>query len=279
MDRKLTYKKQSGAKTLEVKHPNKNAPPQVVTSTPNSYVQIPSAYKKEDGVLSYGLICVISGGTKRECTFLNELEKKHTFKGVNVIFVSTKEGEGGLTPWMMQSAYEEICKDGIIKMSGRTVKLDTVDVVYMFTDVDHYKSELKEILVSKKSVSPIWIISNPNFEIWLYYCYRNNPYEDLKAVIEEKETQRSSRLKTVNGTFNNGGGLDTRKAFERLEDGIAHSKEHYQETDSIPSLLSTQMHVFAEDVLMRLGNEYREFVQKKQDFRERMRMANTIKEK
>ena len=33
--------------------------------------------------------------------------------------------------------------------------------------------------------------------------------------------------------------------------------------DGIPNLLSTQMHVFAEDVLIRLGNEYKEFVQKK----------------
>lgn len=180
---------------------------------------------------------------------------------------------------MMQSAYEEICKDGIIKMSGRTIKLDAVDTVYMFTDVDHYKDELKGILVSRKSAAPIWIISNPDFEIWLYYCYRNNPYEELKAVIEEKESLRSSKLKTLNGTFNNGGGLDTRKAFERLEDGIVHSKEHYQEMDGIPNLLSTQMHVFAEDVLIRLGNEFKEFVQKKLKFRLRMIMANTAKEK
>lgn len=279
MDRKLTYKKQPGARALEVGHSCSIVPPQVVASSHDSSVQIPSIYKKEDGVLSYSLICVISGGTDRERTFLNELERKHTFKGVEVIFVSSKEGLGGLTPKMMQSAYEDICKDGVIKMSGRTIMLDTVDTVYMFTDVDHYKDELKEILVSRKSAAPIWIISNPNFEIWLYYCYRNNPYEELKAVIEEKESLRSSKLKTLNGTFNNGGGLDTRKAFERLEDGIVHSKKHYQEMDGIPNLLSTQMHVFAEDVLIRLGNEYKEFVQKKLEFRLRMTMLNTTKEK
>ncbi|MEE3416109.1 MAG: RloB domain-containing protein [Prevotella sp.] len=273
MDRKLTYNKQPGEKALEVEHtyPTVLPLPQIATFTHDSYIQIPSSYKKEDGVLSYNLICVISGGTDRERTFLNELERKHTFKGVNLIFVSTKEGAGGLTPKMMQSTYEEICKDGFIKMSDRTIMLESVDTVYMFTDVDHYKSELEEILVSRNSTSPIWIISNPDFEIWLYYCYRNNPLEDLKAVINEKESQRCSKLKTVNGTFNNGGGLDTRKAFERLEEGIVHSKEHYNETNGIPNLLSTQMHIFAEDVLIRLGNEYREFVQKKQEFRNSMR--------
>lgn len=272
MDRKLTYKKQPGTRELEKEHCNSAIPPQVATSVRELNQQLPSLYKKGDGILSYSLICVISGGTGRERTFLNELEKKHTFKGIDVIFISSENGAGGLTPKMMQSAYDEIYKDGTIKMTGRTIKLDSVDTVYMFTDVDHYKNDLKEILANRKKASPIWIISNPDFEIWIYYCYRNNPYVDLKAVIEEKESQRSSKLKTVNGTFNNGGGLDTRKAFERLKDGISHSKEHYNETYGIPDLLSTQMHLFAEDVLIRLGNEYKDFVKKKEEFRNSMRI-------
>ena len=141
----------------------------------------------------------------------------------------------------------------------------------MFTDVDHYEKELIEILNNSKKESPIWIISNPDFEIWLYYCFMNNPYGDLKEVLDVTQSQRSKKLKTVNGTLNNGGGLDTRKAFEHLEEGIAHSKEHYQETNGIPNILSTQMHIFAEDVLLRLGDEYKSFMQKKLEFRELMR--------
>lgn len=272
MDNKLTYKKQMGLRELAEEQPKKQVnAPQVVTPLPVIADQIPSNYKKEDGTLSYSLICVISGGTERERTFLNELERKHTFKSVDVIFVSTKEGAGGLTPKMMMSAYNEITKDGNVKVPGRTVKIESVDMVYMFTDVDHYESELKEILSEKGSNSPIWIISNPDFEVWLYYCYLNNPDEDLKDVVEEVETKRSSKLKTINGTFNNGGGLDTRKAFEHLEEGISHSKEHYHETEGIPNLLSTQMHIFAEDVLLKLGDEYKNFVQRNQEFREMMR--------
>lgn len=221
--------------------------------------------------MSYSLICVISGGTGRERIFLSELEKKHTFKKVNVVFVSTKDGEGGLTPKMMFFEFERICKNGTIYTSGRRVKLDSVDVIYMFTDVDHYEKELIEILNNSKKESPIWIISNPDFEIWLYYCFMNNPYGDLKEVLDVTPSQRSKKLKTVNGTLNNGGGLDTRKAFEHLEEGIAHSKEHYQETNGIPNILSTQMHIFAEDVLLRLGDEYKSFMQKKLEFRELMR--------
>ena len=268
MDRKLTYKKLPGTRALAHELAQKESLPNNPENAPDSTVQIPSAYKKEDGTMSYSLICVISGGTGRERIFLSELEKKHTFKKVNVVFVSTKDGEGGLTPKMMFSEFERICKNGTIYTSGRRVKLDSVDVIYMFTDVDHYEKELIEILNNSKKESPIWIISNPDFEIWLYYCFMNNPYGDLKEVLDVTPSQRSKKLKTVNGTLNNGGGLDTRKAFEHLEEGIAHSKEHYQETNGIPNILSTQMHIFAEDVLLRLGDEYKSFLQKKLEFRE-----------
>ena len=150
MDRKLSYKKLPGSLELGVEKPEKTvALHQSVVSMPMT-PQIPSAYRKEDGMLSYSLICVISGGTKRERAFLNELERKHTFKAVDVIFISTEEGAGGLTPKMMLSAYECICKDGIIHTSGRSVKLDSLDVIYMFTDVDHYENELKDILAGNE---------------------------------------------------------------------------------------------------------------------------------
>ena len=266
MNRKLVYEKQEGTRAIEKVLPKSpQVPFESIGQTIEPPTHIPSAYRKEEGVLSYSLICVISGGTARERVFLNELVRKRTFKSVDVIFVSTENGGGGLTPKMMQVAYKGICKGGRIEACGRTVELDLVDTIYMFTDVDHYEEQLKDILASKESHAPVWIISNPDFEIWLYYCYRNNPYVELKAVIDEKPSQRSSKLKTVNGTFNNGGGLDTRKAFDYLAEGIAHSKEHYQETEGIPNILSTQMHIFAEDVLLRLGEEYEMFLRKKKE--------------
>lgn len=275
MDRKLAYEKKEGTRAIEKVLPKSpQVPPESAELTAIPQMHVPSSYRKEDGVLSYSLICVISGGTERERVFLNELVRKRTFKSVDVIFVSTEKGCGGLTPKMMQTAYENICKDGLIKASGRKVELDSVDTIYMFTDVDHYEGELKDILANKGSHTPAWIISNPDFEIWLYYCYRNNPYEELKAVMEEKPSKRSSTLKTVNGTFNNGGGLDTRKAFDHLAEGIVHSRSHYKETEGIPDILSTQMHVFAEDVLLRLGEEYEMFLKKKKEQMEMMRNRN-----
>lgn len=234
----------------------------------------PDGYSKTEGELSSGIICVISGGTTRERAFLNELERKHSFRTLEVIFLSSGKSEGGLTPRMMLKKYESICKQEQLILPGRTVKLESIDRVYMFTDVDHYESELKEILGGNISQSqPRWIISNPDFEIWIYYCFRDNPHEELSAICDAKPSSRSLLMKTLNGRFNNGGGLDPRKAFEHLEDGIRNSRRHYSEHEGFPALLSTQMHVFAEDILRVLGDEYFFFLNRTRLFRETLRQS------
>ena len=258
----LTYSKQSGnneiylvTRDAKKTHQKDDIPYELEPP------KLPSNYTKEDGTLTPSIICVISGGTTREKTFLMAVNKKENFKKIEVVFVSSPKGKGGLTPRMMLQEYYNISKNGHISLPGRNVKLEALDSIYMFTDVDHYENELKEILssiVSKDQSQnhPKWIISNPDFEIWIYYCFYDNPTQDLKEVLEAIPSQRSSLLKTVNGKFNNGGGLDTRKAFQHLDEGIKHSKNHYTEVDGIPTLFSTQMHIFAEDVLEKIGDEY-----------------------
>ena len=124
--------------------------------------------------------------------------------------------------------------------------------------------------------SPIEDSANGQIYFDFPQIYRGNEAQKVLLTVENgkiidaKAEKRSSLLKTINGTFNNNGGLDTRKAFEHLEEGIAHSKEHYNKVDAMPTLLSTQMHVFAEDVLVRLGTEYQDFLKSKQEFRNRM---------
>ncbi len=240
----------------------------------------PRGYTKVDGELSYGIVCVISGGTVRERDFLKEIEKKRTFKSLDVVFVSTSKEGGGLTPKMMQKKYDEICSDSKLEVNGRTIELESVDSVYMFTDVDHYIDELREIVSTQHRGLPKWIISNPDFEIWLYYCFFNNPDNDLVVVTKAEESKRSSMLKTINGTFNNGGGLDPRKAFDKMKDGISNSRAHYKETDGIPDLLSTQMYIFAEEVIEKLGDEYDTYLKiKNMDWRNRLKENNIKRRK
>ncbi len=255
----LKYEKGGGSRELLPPHKSDDQISES-TSTDLHYEHLPVSYTKTDGTLSTELIFVISGGTTRERAFLNEMEKKHTFKKVEVVFVSSDKKEGGLTPNEMQNKYIEIQRQGFFQMGIRKVIFQADDAVYMFTDVDHYMSQLKKIVADKDyNLNLQWIISNPDFEIWLYYCFRNKPYSELKEVIDARPSQRSSLLKTVNGRFNNGGGLDPRKAFENMETGIKNSKANYAENKGIPTLLSSQMHQFASDVLLKLGDEYKQW--------------------
>lgn len=273
IDNKLTYTKIP--RNLEINRPQgfvKNLS-EAETAQPMAHFVQPRGYSKTDGILSVGLVCVISGGTTRERDFLTELERKHSFRTLEVIFLSTPKNDGGLTPRMMRDKYNSIYKNGKLTIGSREVKLENIDSVYMFTDVDHYEEELKEILLSGHQSQPRWIISNPDFEIWLYYCFCENPETDLAEVCIAKPSSRSSLLKTINGRLNNGGGLDPRKAFEHLEEGIMNSKRHYSEQDGFPTVLSTQMHIFAEDVLMKLGNEYHEFLERIRVAKENFRLS------
>lgn len=57
-------------------------------------------YEKTDGILSYSIICVISGGERKEKDFLRELIRQKELHSLSVAFVSKKEQ--GLQPYQMQ---------------------------------------------------------------------------------------------------------------------------------------------------------------------------------
>lgn len=222
-------------------------------------------YSRRDATLSPDIICVISGGTVREQNLFKEIERKQKFNRLKIAFVSSKTAglpDGGMTPAMMNEYLNKVKSEGCIRLKNQVLPFESIDRVYLVTDVDHYYSELRGILshLSEEN-SEKWIISNPAIETWIYYCYLNDPENDLQGIGQVPEQQRSSWLKNRNGTFRNGGGLDPRKAFLTFKDGIRNSLAHYKEDDNgIPELLSTQMHILAQDIVDTLGEEYEIFV-------------------
>lgn len=57
-------------------------------------------YEKTDGILSYSIISVISGGERKEKDFLRELIRQKELHSLRVAFVSKKKQ--GLQPYQMQ---------------------------------------------------------------------------------------------------------------------------------------------------------------------------------
>lgn len=230
-------------------------------------------YRKDEGDFSYSLLCVISGGTKKERDFLKELIKGNKLSSLRVIFVS-KEGQG-LHPYQMQECWNKIQNEGTLAIDGCPFKLDSFDKVFLLSDVDEFYEQLVKIKKNKSAVDMgEWIISNPCFEIWLYYCFKNNPEVDLASLKDSPISSRSQKLKnSCHSLFS--GGLNPILAFEHMNEGVSNSKSHFSiDCNGIPKLYSTQMHIMAEymmDVLNKNTNEYDVFVSAKQGFRNKMK--------
>lgn len=225
----------------------------------------PEGYRKEEGTLTPMLFFVLSGGEVRERVYLQSLEKKREFESIRLVFLSSDKRKGGLTPRMMLDKWKEICTHNKVCIHGYEYHLMEFDRFFFLTDVDSYVWELRDIMREESGDDRgQWIISNPDFEIWLYYSFFSSPHIDLKEMVEAEPEKRSSLLKHINGRFNKGGGIDTRKAFEYLPRAIYHSKLNYQEDAMhFPALLSTQMHLFAEEIMEVAGEEYNRWLEDK----------------
>lgn len=273
--RKLTYKKDSGIQELEPLHHIDSDGSDYVIGDEVMASDVPSMYSKSDGTLPYELVFVISGGAKRERDFLKVLIMGTGPSSLRVIFLS-KEGQG-LHPDQMQERWKDIRTSGIVDTDMQKFQLDVMDKVFLLTDVDEFYDKLVDILREKtEDDNGEWVISNPCFEIWLYYCYLNNPEEDLAVLKELSLAKRSQTMKSLGDALISGG-LNSIRAFEQMYDGIKNSSSRYAlDENSIPLLFATQMHLMARylvDTLNSNAGEYDDYVRNKREFRERMRSA------
>ena len=208
-------------------------------------------YQKGDSFREPSLFLIISGGEKREKDFLKELINDKKSTALKALFLS-KKGQG-LDPNQMQKKWQKIRKEGKFIMDDQTYYLEKIDEVFLLSDVDDFYNKLQKILSSKAmDDSGRWIISNPCFEIWLYYCYKNDPNNDLNCITSLSPNQRSKILKQrCNDVVK--GGLNGIKAFGYMNNGIKNSKEHYAaDGNGIPVLFATQMHEMAQFIIDKL---------------------------
>lgn len=274
-NRRLSYTKDSGTHELEpLCQIGSNGADEVIAHSVITS-DLPSVYSKSDGTLPYDLVFVISGGTTRERDFLKVLINGKGPSSLRVVFIS-KEGQG-LHPVQMQEKWKHIRASGIIETDIQNFQLDEMDKVFLLTDVDEFYDQLVGILSEKSDGdNGQWVISNPCFEIWLYYCYMNNPVEDLAILKELPPAERSQKLKYL-GNILVSGGMNPMRAFEQIHDGIRNSESHYAiDENGITILFATQMHIMAKYLLDKLNlndSEYDVYVSNKRRFRERMKYS------
>lgn len=255
-DRKLTYSRK--ARELELL-PTKEVRLSDETTGPEHnevpFVEI-NGYEKKEGVFSYDIVYVISGGERKEKIFLRELITQKHIHSLRVIFES-KDNQG-LQPYQMQAHWEKIEISRKIRVNEVDYQLDDVDRVFLLSDVDEFYEQLIQI-EGKNEPEHQWIISNPCFEMWLYYCFRDSPQRDLAIIEPLPVSQRSQEMKKWCNKLIKGG-MQPEKAFEQMEKGIKNSERHYKEDcNGIPVLYATQMHKMAQHLLERMNRNDREY--------------------
>lgn len=61
-----------------------------------------------------------------------------------------------------------------------------MDKVFLLSDVDEFYDQLEKIFKGNQTdVQGRWVVSNPCFEIWLYYCYLDSPEKVLGCLKTE----------------------------------------------------------------------------------------------
>lgn len=234
-------------------------------------VSVSPDYRKPESTLSPVLVFVLSGGETRERNILKVLIRQKGLRALRVLFLS--EQNQGLQPYQMQEKWQSVRQEKQLEIDGQTYHLCDIDKVFLLSDVDEFYGQLSEILSSKADDdSGCWIISNPCIEIWLYYCYRNEPKTDLACIEKLPESERSKRLKSLGNEIIKGG-FNFDYAFEHLYEGIENSVKYYEEDEKgIPVIFATGMYKLAKFIVETLetnGNEYKKYINRKRLERER----------
>lgn len=211
---------------------------------------LPATYTKQDGVKESFLFVIISGGEKREIDYFSEIERGRMGLRIKLITLSATKGTGGLSPQQLYGYALNAFYRKYVEKENRRLYLQENDRFYLLTDVDQFK-ELERIIYLCQYRRFNLIISNPCFEVWLYYSYFNQPEKDL-ASLRSDDCKVSRKLKHLNGTLKLGG-IDPRKAIGELEAAIKNSMEKYKEKRTgFPDFLTTQMFLLGKEIKEKL---------------------------
>lgn len=202
-------------------------------------------YRKEEGFLSpLTFIVIISGGEKRERDYFKFILDKDRFKRIKLEFIADPK-------LLNPDGLLEIAKykQGHYKASQE----NDPDKIYILSDVDHFYNELLKIKSECIEFGIQLIISNPCFEIWLYYGKFADKPKDFD--IPENHLQRSAHFKKYLGD-KVAGGVDPRLAILDIDTARKNAQNNYQEDENgIPKLYSTNMYILAESIISFIEEE------------------------
>lgn len=216
-----------------------------------------SDYSKGEPHLDTAIVFILSGGSEREKKYFRPLKIDKHIKNIKIAFRS-KKGQG-LKPYeLVSKAIDFIKSKTFVTEDNISYHIEAEDTIYLIQDVDEFGSDIKKYLEPDDEKLPInckWIISNPSFEIWLFYHHYDNP-SILAAGLAMSEHDRSNWLKEYLNEIIDGGVKST-QALHFANIAIDNSRMNYSDDNGFPNIYATQMHIVAEKIITILGeNEY-----------------------
>ena len=243
--RAFTYKKATGKLPVrKTDKKKKNASISAVPKEVTSIHRIPySAYQKDDASVSSSILFVLSGGEEREKKYFKPVTKT---KSIIVAFKS--KANQGLNPGQLNAIIDDILKTKRFETETQSYDFQEDDKLFVLQDLDEFEQDIRKVLLVK-SHQVQWLISNPCFEIWLYYHYKEDAPQSILVEMERMTTdQRSKWLKAkLNDIIK--GGADPTKALEYVQEAIVRSRKYYSEKDGVPLLFATQMDQLGEHII------------------------------
>lgn len=204
-------------------------------------------YEKSASYADPSIVFIISGGAVKERKYFSRL-MNHESERIRLVFIS-KEGQG-LVPSQMQLEVEEALEEECFEdYDHNLIHYWDGDRIYLVTDVDEFEHSLEKLIKQADSRFS-WIVSNPCFEIWLYYHFFDTP-EALADGLALSEDKRSKWLKgRLHDMKADEGGVRAEDAIFEIETAIGNSDKNYREKENgLPEVYSTQMHILATRLL------------------------------
>ncbi len=205
------------------------------------WANAPVGYKKEEPTKDPRyFIVIISGGEIREKNYFKIISDANRFTAIKVEF---NADPNRLNPERML----EFSK--YLQERYQSSESNNPDDYFLVSDVDHFMDELIEIKPKCDKLGLQLVVSNPCFEVWLYYSKRTDKL--VNYPIPDEVEKISKKLKTWIATSSEiRGGIDPIKAIFDIEHNIVNAKANYAiDEKNLPELFSTSMFLLAQKIL------------------------------
>ncbi len=246
---------QQKKKTVEIEAPQ----------APVGDIQI-AAYQKTDiEKMPKAFFVIISGGEVREKDYFKIISHQDKFQRIKLEFISESNKLVNPTRMYELAIYKKE------RLESSKEKDSEPDRFYLISDVDDFISELIKIhpLCLKENFR--LMISNPCFELWLYYAHC---CDIPNFPIPDKATKISGKFKGWADTAIRGG-VKSKRAIFYIYPNIENAKRNYKEDENgIPMLFSTNMYSLAEDLLPLIEPELTNMIDENKRNEEKFRVRN-----